>query len=588
MTPLTTSATPTAMDVKTRSTMNNSIQALFVPTTRYQDLHRIRSREVRSEHEGRGDTLPVLPDDWQEVEFHENFSNANCLPQHQQQQEQVQQHQQQQQQDVGMKIHTTWDELLSFASDYHAVWMTPFVFITVRQLPCVYLSDYPHVLSLQKDNDSDSASDDCTDGKQQLPAQSQNQHVHIMAASRSQAMSTSDFLLRLLARSEPTSVVVTGRRRVLPISAETLSYFLTRTSNYLERLLFDSVALTPEHCQILTTTNSTTTPACTPSQRLQIRLAFCPVFDRTSTAFIAWLRSATGPVGMAHCPMDAQVLADALVLVSSSPSSSDCTHADNNSNNNNNDSSTTRLTELVHSAPYSSAGLALVVRALALNNGLQSLTLHQEMSDKNWTLLCESVIQPKSNTNANSTTRIQSLLHTLDCRGNGQRVLRGKTAAMSEERIARRMRVLAAAMRDNTVLQHLYLSSQVVDDILYPGTIVPRVQANLYRTRFLRVQQQVDDSTDTGSGTASKQMRAKVLLAALQSVRTDPHLVWMLLSENRDVAFAACCNTIPEVVAAGSMSDNDNDTTMMLMTTTTTNSNDNVALDTSKRKREYD
>jgi hypothetical protein len=123
-----------------------------------------------------------------------------------------------------------------------------------------------------------------------------------------------------------------------------------------------------------------------------------------------------------------------------------------------------------------------------LNNSIQSLTLHQEMSDKNWTLLCESVIQPKSKTNTNSTT--MPSLQTLDCRGNGQRVLRGKTAAMSEERIARRMRVLAAAMRDNTVLQHLHLSDQVVDT-LYPA-ICSR-QTNC-RTRFLRVQQQIDDT----------------------------------------------------------------------------------------------
>jgi hypothetical protein len=122
-----------------------------------------------------------------------------------------------------------------------------------------------------------------------------------------------------------------------------------------------------------------------------------------------------------------------------------------------------------------------------------------------------------------------------------------------------------------------------VDDVLYPAQILPRVQANLYRTRFLKVQQ-VDDDSGTGSNDgASKQMRAKVLLAALQSVRTDPHLMWMLLSENRDVAFAACCTSRHEPVEAVGAGNNDSDTTMMLTTT-----NHNAALDTSKRKREYD
>jgi hypothetical protein len=142
-------------------------------------------------------------------------------------------------------------------------------------------------------------------------------------------------------------------------------------------------------------------------------------------------------------------------------------------------------------------------------------------------------------------------------------------------------------------LQHLYLSSQVVDDILYPVQIVPRVQANLYRTRFLKVQQQ-GDATGDGNGSGddehkSKQMRAKVLLAALQSVRTDPHLVWMLLSENRDVAFAACSTSRPKAEVVADNTDSDNDTTMMLTTTTRNNNgNDIAALDTSKRKREYD
>jgi hypothetical protein len=327
--------------------------------------------------------------------------------------------------------------------------------------------------------------------------------------------------------------------------------------------MLDSVALTPEHCQVLTTTTTTT------SAQLQIRLAFCPVLDRTSTAFIAWLRSATGPVSMVHCHMDAGVLAEAL--------SPGC--AGNSSSKSN-----TRLTELVHSVPYSSVGFSLVVRALALNHSLQSLTLHQEMSDKNWTLLCESVIQPNYSNSKTDTNAAQSL-HTLDCRGNGQRVLRGKTAGMSEERITRRMRVLAVAMRDNTVLQHLHLSDQVVDNTIYPAQIFPRVQANLYRSRFLKVQQQADDSDSDTLGGNSKQMRAKVLLAALQSVRIDPNLLWMLLSENRDVAFAACCSSPRQEAVETVGGNNDSDTTMML--TTTGNSYD-AALDTSKRKREYD
>jgi flagellar motor protein MotB len=537
-----------------------NIEALFTPTTRFRDLYRSKSREVRNcDNEGHGATLPVLPDDWQEVEFHDhlNSSNANGSlqqqnQQHQQQHQQQQQQQQQQQHEeqhqqqhqeqnqqqqqqqqqpeeyVGLKLDTTWDELLSFAGDHHAVWMTPYAFITVRRFPWAHLSTHPVQLSLQKDVDEHNGNDD--DNCNKLPTSTRQccQYVHIMATNRSHAEQTSDLLLRLLSKSEPVSVLLKGRRRVLPISASALSYFLTN-SKLLELLLLNSVALTPDHCQVLaTTTAPTTVPAASHSstssqQQLQIRLAFCPVLDRTATAFIAWLRSSTGPVGMAHCDMDACILQEAVT-------------GDNS-----------RMTELVVSQPYHSAGFAAVVRALAFNHTLQSLTLHQEMSDKNWTLLCESVIQdpsnsPTLNTGTGTTVQVQSL-HTLDCRGNGQRVLRGKTAPMSNERKTRRMLVLAAAMRNNNVLQHLNISDQVVDDQIYQHTIVPRVQANLYRRRVWKVQQQVESDSSTS-------MRAAVLLRALQAVRTNPHLVWMMLSENRDVAFLGCSTLVsPEAEA---------------------------------------
>jgi hypothetical protein len=129
------------------------------------------------------------------------------------------------------------------------------------------------------------------------------------------------------------------------------------------------------------------------------------------------------------------------------------------------------------------------------------------------------------------------------------------------------------------------LSDQVVDDAIYPCQISPRVQANLYRTRVRSVQQQVDVGHQ-------RSMRAKVLLRALQSVRADPHLVYMLLSENRDVAFLGTCTSTnrqklepepePEQeVACNSDNDNDNDDTTMMLTT-----RNYALLDTSKRKRE--
>jgi hypothetical protein len=454
------------------------IEAFFTPITRYEAFYKYRMKNRTCNARSRSEGLPVtaptgtstgtgtppaLPDDWREVEFNENAGVSL--------------------EDLFATL--TWDELLSFARNYHAVWMTPSVLIAVnvRWFPSSHnghtLSAYPLVLTLEKKDD------DCY--KHNLPEQC----IHVMASnsntSRSQAMRTSDLLFRLLARSQASSVRITSRCLLLPVSASALRYFL-EVGDTLENILLDSVALTTFHCQVLATTRY--------SLKLQIKLAFCPILTSTSTAFIAWLRGPRGPVRMAHCQMDAAVLAGAI---------------QGSNNNINININNTRLEDLVHSQPYHNTGFALIARALAGNRSLQTLTLDQEMSDKNWNVLCESV-------------QSHPVLQKLSCRGNGQRILRGKTADMSEERKTRRMRALADAVQDNTVLQHVQLACRVMDHEIYQTFIYPRLQTNLYRPRVQAVQEQADDS-----------IRPQVLLQAVLAVRDDPHLVWMFLSENRDV-----------------------------------------------------
>jgi hypothetical protein len=78
-------------------------------------------------------------------------------------------------------------------------------------------------------------------------------------------------------------------------------------------------------------------------------------------------------------------------------------------------------------------------------------------------------------------------------------------------------------MQHNTVLQSIELSASERDDQIYTQEIHPYLETNQYRPRVLAVKK-----------TKDRPFREKVLGRALYSVRSNPNLVWMLLSENVD------------------------------------------------------
>jgi hypothetical protein len=83
--------------------------------------------------------------------------------------------------------------------------------------------------------------------------------------------------------------------------------------------------------------------------------------------------------------------------------------------------------------------------------------------------------------------------------------------------------VLAEMMKENTELHTIRLSNHEHDKQIYTEEISPYLETNLYRPRFVAVKKTIE-----------RPFREKVLGRALYSVKSNPNLVWMFLSQNVD------------------------------------------------------
>jgi hypothetical protein len=163
------------------------------------------------------------------------------------------------------------------------------------------------------------------------------------------------------------------------------------------------------------------------------------------------------------------------------------------------DSRVARLKPRV-SSRTNDADMAILIRALANNTGLVEVKLqYRPISDDNWSILCESL-------------KAHPTLTSLDLSNTRPRSPVGVTI---DEQKTRRTRVLVEMMQQNTVLHTIHLSERERDEQIYTEEIHPYLETNRYRPRVLAVNEQV-------------------LGRAVYSVRSNPNLVWMLLSENVD------------------------------------------------------
>jgi hypothetical protein len=332
------------------------------------------------------------------------------------------------------------------------------------------------------------------------------------ATAAAVATATCDFAVRLLATCETDGVCIQGGSEnvfPIPLSGASLSLFFQESRDDLRQVTLRRMALSEDQCLALATMSRLD---------VEVTISHCRLTDDAADAFVECLQSDIGPVKLHMCEIDSQIIANALTggsrVTLFRPSDFDWTD---------------------------DAKKAILFRALANNRGLVDLDLGGcSISDENWTILCQSL-------------QAHPTLTCLGLEDTAPRSPAGIRMGISAEQKALRIRLLAEMMQRHTLLQTITLSKGQYDQQIYQETIQPYLETNLHRPRVLAVKK-----------TKDRPFREKVLGRAVYSVRSNPNLVWMLLSENVDafvrseeesnseVPVAVAAAVVAVVAAAGS------------------------------------
>jgi hypothetical protein len=423
-----------------------SIEALFRPSTRFQDSH--------------PNLIGYLPENCTEVELLPGLTVENIRV-----------------------TRIFWDAFHRFARN-KIVWMTPDVYVCtnmyLRNRGDPYLRNRgdPLVLVLGCD---------ALGGTTSL-------RVYVMPDTTAAAVATAtcDFLLRVFATCEQCDLHIEGSNDEVPppLSGAGISLFFQESRSCLRQVVLCDMVLNEDHCRALATMSRLD---------VELHLDWCSLADDAAGAFVECLQSDRGPVKLKMCKIDSQILANALT----------------------GDSRVTRLEPDFDGTD--DAGMAILFRALANNRGLVDFDSRGDpISDENWMILCESI-------QAHPTLTSLGLFTTMPRSPvQGLILLRpaGVAIIFSGEQKTRRTRrtgALAEMMQTNTVLHTIELLASERNNQIYTEEIQPYLVTNLYRPRVLAVKK-----------TKDRPFREKVLGRAVYSVRSNPNLVWMLLSENVD------------------------------------------------------
>jgi hypothetical protein len=350
----------------------------------------------------------------------------------------------------------TWEEFHRFLRD-KLVWMTTNVYVCSNGF-CV--RGAPRVLQLGGNGYT-------------------NMFVYVRSgAAAAEAVATCNFLVRLLASSELSSVLIQGRHNEvpLPLSGAGLSIFFQESRDSLRKVAFHDMALNEDLCRALATM---------PQLDVELEMRYCSLADDATGAFVECLHSDRGPITLNQCDIDDQILASALT----------------------GNSRVTKL-KLLDSGRANNADTAVLFATLANNRGLVDLDWEdRSSSDDNWTILCESL-------QAHPSLTKLDLSHT-GGRGNG----------LTGDQKVQRTRLLAEMVQHNTVLHTINLSEYERDEKIYTESILPYLKTNRYRSWVHAIKK------------ADISLRRPLLGRALQteSVRNDSNLLWMFLSGNADV-----------------------------------------------------
>jgi hypothetical protein len=312
------------------------------------------------------------------------------------------------------------------------------------------------------------------------------------------ATATCDFAVRLYATCKRRELFIDGGRNTVSthLSGAALSLFFQESRDSLQKFTLTFMILSEDQCLALATMSRLD---------VEVTISHCRLTDDAADAFVECLQSDIGPVKLHMCEIDSQILANALT-------------------------GNSRVTRFKPDFDGTDdADKAILFRALANNRGLVELNLEDiSISDHNWCILCEAL-------QAHPTLTSLNLQDTKPTIPNGFPII------WSAEQKTRRTRLLADMVQQNTVLHTIQLHSSERGDQIFREEIRPKLETNLYRPRVLAVKK-----------TKDRPFREKVLGRAVYIVRSNPNLVWMLLSENVDAFVRSeeeSNSEVPEAVA---------------------------------------
>jgi hypothetical protein len=307
--------------------------------------------------------------------------------------------------------------------------------------------------------------------------------VHVTSdTAAAAATATCDFAVRLYATCKRRELFIDGGdiavSTPLPVSGAALSLFFQESRDDLQKVMLNRMVLSEDLCLALATMSRLD---------VEVTISLCGLADDAAGAFVECLHSDRGPVNLNWCDIDGQLLANALT----------------------GDSRVTSFKPLLYGTDDS--GMAILYRALANNRGLVDLDVcGHPISDENWMILCRSL-------------QAHPTLTSLDLEDTRPWSPDGVPTILSDEQNTRRTRTIAEMVQENTILQTIALSEHERDQHIYTQEIHPYLVTNQYRPRVLAIKKTIE-----------RPFREKVLGRAVYSVRSNPNLVWMLLSENVD------------------------------------------------------
>jgi hypothetical protein len=294
------------------------------------------------------------------------------------------------------------------------------------------------------------------------------------------ATATCGFLARLLATCEQHDLRIIGGGNTVsnPLSGAALFLFFQESRDDLQKVVVCDMVLSEDQCRALTTMSRLD---------VEVTISNCNLADDAAGAFVDFLQSDRGPVDLYRSEIGSQILANALT----------------------GDSRVTRFKPAYGWAD--DADRAIMFRALANNRGLVDLDLcRHSISNENWAILCESL-------QAHPTLTSLNLIDTRPRRHTGPVII------LSDEQKTLRTRLLTDMVQRNTVLHTIVQLTSERNNQIYTEEIRPSLVTNQYRPRVHAIKK-----------TKDRPFREKVLGRTVYNVKSNPNLVWMLLSENVD------------------------------------------------------